>query len=103
MSKKLKDGFAEAEIIRGEIVIRLAIKNIPQAYKVGVDLGVREPGLTISDPKAFALEVVHALNDEDEEGTTSVHRLFDDAFDRVIDSGAEGVEELPSPEAPDAR
>lgn len=45
----------------------------------------------ITDPDKFALEVVTALNDEDEDGTTLVHQAIDKAAEQAIEMGAEGI------------
>lgn len=92
MSKNQKRT-AEAFIEKGEIVIRIAVGALPTAYQAGIDLGVHEPGFKIANARAFAKDLVRALNDEDEEGTTPIHRLFDAAMDEAIEQGAEGVEE----------
>jgi len=34
------------------------------------------------------------LNDEEEDGTTLVHRMFDQAFVKAIEDGSEYVEEI---------
>jgi hypothetical protein len=86
---------AEAVIEGDEIVIRLPINVIEHAYSAGVDAGAIRPGFRVTDARMFAPEVVRALNDEDEEGTTPIHHLFDDAFTEAIEQGAEGVEEDP--------
>jgi hypothetical protein len=86
---------AEAFIEKGEIVIRIAIDVLPSAYQAGIDIGAIEPGFKITNARKFAPEVVRALNDEDEEGTTPIHRLFDAACEEAIEQGAEGVEESP--------
>ena len=45
----------------------------------------------IVDADAFARAVYHQLNDEEEDGTTIVHRMFDDAIKEAIEQGAEGI------------
>lgn len=41
----------------------------------------------------FAAELVRALNDEDEQGTTRVHKMFDAAIEYAVDQGALGITE----------
>jgi hypothetical protein len=84
---------AEASIERGQVVIRVPIKNLPLALKAGIDLGYIDPGVKITNAQAFAKDLVRALNDEDEEGTTPIHRLLDEAITEAIEQGAEGVTE----------
>ena len=45
----------------------------------------------IPDAKLFAKEVFIALNDEQEDGTTPVHTLFDNAFERLVNVGSESI------------
>jgi hypothetical protein len=81
-----------------DIVIRIAIKNLPIAFAGGVDLGSIPPGYEITDPKKFAEEVVYSLEAEDEQGTTDIHRLFDKAMWDAVENGAEGCEEIENDE-----
>ena len=76
------------------IVIRLPLSVLPAALEgawaaSGIDLHFR-----VTDVGKFAPEVVRALEEEEEDGTTPVHRLFDAAFNAAIEQGAEGVEEV---------
>lgn len=93
MTNRKQKRTAEAFIEKGEIVIRVAVKALPLAYEAGTDLGVHEPGFKITNARAFAKDLVRALNDEDEQGTNPIHRLFDDAMAEAIEQGADGVEE----------
>jgi hypothetical protein len=45
----------------------------------------------VINPSAFAEAVYHQLNDEEEDGTTIVHRMFDDAIKEAVEQGAEGI------------
>lgn len=93
---KRSDFSAEAFIRRNEIIIRLPIDIMAAAYSGGVDLGYIEPGWKVTDPAAFAREVVHELNRENpDNGTTPIHRLFDAVMQEAIEQGADGVEEDP--------
>lgn len=47
----------------------------------------------VIDPAAFAKELARELNDEDDDGTTRIHRMLDKAIEGAIDQGAEGIEE----------
>ena len=49
----------------------------------------------ISDPAVFATEIVRALEDEEEDGTTLVHRMLDAAAVTALENGALGAEEGP--------
>jgi hypothetical protein len=82
---------AEAVIEGNEIVIRLAIENIPIAVEGGIDMGTITGGVKVVDAPLFAKDVVRALNDFDESGTTIIHQLFDQAFENALDDGAQGA------------
>lgn len=45
----------------------------------------------VVDKKLWAQEVLNGLNDEAEDGTTPVHLMFDDVFERIVEDGAEGI------------
>ena len=113
MSEKADSGIAEAVIEKGNIVIRVPVRCLPVAYQGGIDAGYIEPGFRITNARAFAKDLVQALNSEEEDGTTPIHRLFDAAMEDAIEQGADGVEECdddefgsvgasPAPRAPAA-
>ena len=83
---------AQAVIEDGVIVIRLAVDAIPSAVRGGVDMMAIDPPFRVTNAKAFAKDVVRALNDEDEDGTTPIHRMFDAAFNEAAEWGADGIE-----------
>ena len=45
----------------------------------------------INNKKEFAKEVLKSLKHEQEDGTTVVHKLFEDAINMALENGAEGV------------
>jgi len=47
--------------------------------------------VTVTDVAAWRKAVCDALNREDGDGTTLVHRMFDRAFIDAIEGGAEGI------------
>lgn len=81
----------KAEIINGAIVIQVPIENLPSAVEGGCRLGVYVAPFRVDDAAEFASDVVAELNDEDEQGTTRIHKLFDRAFEAAVESGAFGV------------
>jgi hypothetical protein len=89
----------DARIENGWIVIRVAIATLPGAWKSAVELGFVEPGWKIIDANVFAHDVVLALNEGDDDGTTPVHRLFDAACEEAIAQGSQGVTEDPIEES----
>lgn len=83
---------AQAEIRGPNIVISLEISALPLIVSGSIaDRNLQAPFI-VTDPQVFAKDVCAALNAENERGETSVHRMFDAAFDDAVDQGAEGVE-----------
>lgn len=85
------------QIEGGAIVIRLPIDVLPVAWKAGrAEDYVEDPDdpfPEITDPAAFAEDLVIALTEEiDESGNTVLMQAFDDAMTRAVESGAEGVD-----------
>jgi hypothetical protein len=83
---------AEAVIEGNQIVIRLAIENIPIAVEGGIELGTITGGVKVVNAKVFAKDLVRALNDEDEIGNSIVKEMFDTGFECAFNDGAQGVE-----------
>ena len=83
----------EAAIVKGSIVIRVPMKSLKDLVEGAWALGSLDTRMKITDAKAFADELVSAINCEDEEGTTPLHRLFDAAINDALEQGAEGIEE----------
>ncbi len=85
-----------ARIEDGAIVIRVPLDYLPfvlhGAYALGAIYG---PVMKITDLNEWAKEVCGALNREDEQGTTLIHRAFDAAMDEAINQGAFGIDEAP--------
>jgi len=90
----IKDS-GRAVIEDGCIVIRVAIEALETVIDgVGTLWDERgEPRFKVTDGLKFAADLVHSLNDEDEQGTTRIHLMFDDAIDHAVEYGAEGIEE----------
>lgn len=47
----------------------------------------------ITDIRDFAKSMIRRLQDEEEDGTTPVHRMFDAAADQILEQGDDGVDE----------
>lgn len=90
---------AEAYIEGDAIVIRVPIENLPIAFEY-CPLNPHEPSeamekqFRISDLPEFAKSLVRRLNEEEEDGTTLIHRCFDKAMEQVIEQGDEGVSDI---------
>ena len=85
---------AEAVIRGGKIEISIDIAALPLIVSGSCAAADVMQGLwKVTNAEVFAKEVCHALNDENEIGTTPVHVMFDKAFMHAIEQGAEGIEE----------
>lgn len=89
-----KDPGGKALIEDGYIVIRIQIDALPIIVEGAVSLGNLDP-MKITDAAAFAKDLVETLNNEDEQGTTLIHEMFDEAIGEAADQGAQGWEEMP--------
>lgn len=88
---KIANSAGKAVIKDGQIVISVPVKNLPTIVEGMFAVRNREPDYKVSGATSFAKEVVRALNREDEEGTTPIHRMFDAAFDDAVEQGASGI------------
>jgi len=78
-----------------KIVIELPLSVLPKAL-LGSPLNMDsdgDPAYHVINKAAFAEAIVEALGREEDDGTTPLHRLFDDAMLAAIEDGCEGVEE----------
>ena len=92
---KQKKPCGEAFIERGTLVIRLPIKNLPVVLQATPGVGEGQPWYRVTDAEAFAKDLMHELNREDDIGSTRVHRMLDEAILEAIEQGAEGIEDAP--------
>lgn len=83
----------KATIEDGAIVIRVPLRSLAQIIEGAWALRALDRRWKLIDPQVFAKAMVREMNDEDEEGTTSIHRMFDRAINLAIEQGAEGIEE----------
>jgi hypothetical protein len=92
MAKVYPNG-GKAVIEDGAIVIRVPLDTLGLVLDGAWAMsGPDRQRFKVTDAAVFAAEVAHKLNEEDEQGTTLIHRMFDKAFFEAIDYGAEGVE-----------
>ena len=75
----------EVTLKSGQITISIGVKTLFRACEEVFD------GLVVDNESAFSKEVLRTLKDEEEDGTTLVHRMFDNAIREAIEQGAEGV------------
>ena len=86
---------------KNELVIRYPIKELSEAFNISEYASPYDeqkedwiPKYKAVPIKSFAKSICLALKEEDEKGTTSVHILFDEAFENVLESGKSGIKEL---------
>ena len=89
----------------GVLIMQIGVEALAHAIKLNPELSeidddvLEEPDSDedvfvepeISDPDKFAQEVLTALRDESEDGTTLLHIALDTAAMNAIENGAEGI------------
>jgi hypothetical protein len=81
-------------VIEGDaLVIRVSLANLPMVLEGAWAMGKFDTRFKITDASEFAKELMHALNREDEQGTTPVHEMFDKAILYATEQGALGIDE----------
>lgn len=80
-------------------LLNVEIKDNKLVISIGVDLLCHAEGLNlyyykISNKIGFAKDIVNELLNEEEDGTTLVHRMFDEAANNAIENGSENVKEI---------
>lgn len=97
-NKTMNNG-GQATIEDGAIVIRVSLDALPMVLEGTWAMGKFDTRYKITDPNEFAKELVCALNREDEQGTTAIHEMFDQAILDAIEGGAFGIDEHEKQEA----
>lgn len=85
---------AKAIIEDGCITIRIPVAFLDTIVEGGPLFTENGLGFKVTDLDAFAKDLLHELNREEEDGTTPIHRMFDSVIEKAIEQGAEGVEEV---------
>lgn len=88
----LKNG-GRAIIERDSVVVRFPIEALAEALEGAWAMRKIDVRYKVTNAAALAKEFVNALNDEDEQGTTLIHEMADQAFVDCIEAGAEGIDE----------
>jgi len=88
----------QAVIRNGKIIISVPLTNLQSVLDGGYACNVYDRAYRIVDEEGAAKEICAALNDEDEDGTTPIHRLFDAAINEALNQGAQFIEERPTQE-----
>jgi hypothetical protein len=77
----------------GSIVIRAALSELPMVVEGAWASGALDTRFKITNVDEFAADLMTELNDEAEDGTTRIHKLFDSAINEALEQGARGIEE----------
>lgn len=89
-----RDQGLTVEIVDGRVVISIGVGALMTAVK-GSELWEEQledqRGWTIENEDGFAQDIVAELEDEQEDGTTEVHLMFDRAIQRAFDQGSLNV------------
>lgn len=83
----------KVEIVDGVLNISIGVDLLIYAITHGSDFWPDDDELVVTDPDVFAAEIARELENEEEDGTTLVHRMFDKAAETAVDNGCEGVDE----------
>lgn len=75
------------------VVIRFPLDALQSAMDGAWALRALDTRYKITNIDEFAPEFARALNREDEQGTTAIHKMADRAFVDCIENGAFGIEE----------
>lgn len=92
------NGELSCEVVGDELVIRVPVSTLAKATEIMLpDLLMIDPSeypepVKVTDPLEWAEAVVDALTEEEEDGTTRINRMFDEAFKHASEQGADGIE-----------
>ncbi|PJY97728.1 hypothetical protein [Pseudomonas donghuensis] len=77
-----------------QLVIRITTKCLLHAVTCAPDWPTDETGMPVSVNNGPLLlqEIIHELQREDEQGTNSMHRLFDEAALDALNNGSQAVD-----------
>lgn len=84
---------AKAVVEDGAIVIRVPLANLQAVMDGGFACNAYAQRYRVLDLAGAAIDICAALNDEDEEGSTPIHRLFDAGINEALNQGSEWFEE----------
>jgi hypothetical protein len=87
-----KNNGARAIVEDGTIAIRVPIASLQVILDGGYACAAYANVVKILDLDGAAKELCAELNDEDEEGTTAVHRIFDKAIVDALEAGSQCME-----------
>jgi phage tail tube protein FII len=82
------------EVVDGRLEITIGVEALATAVKAAPFMEDVEGRYAVGNPDALAASVAHYLEDEDEEGTTRVHRAIDSAAEQALEQGLDGFDEV---------
>lgn len=85
---------AKAVIVGESIVIRVDHNALPLIIAAGCGVNPYDGYYIVTDAESFAPYLCQALNREDDDGTTPLHKVIDEAVSYALEFGAEGCEEV---------
>lgn len=93
-SLKGKDEPLNVKVDGDVLVIRIGIDVLADATQIHSQWrdDNDEPLLTVTDNHVFAQSIVGALRREEEDGTTPIDVILDEAITYVVEQGEEGVD-----------
>lgn len=96
----MKDAPLSCEIENGELVIRIGIDVLSLATEDREPFTIYDEkredfrkAWIVTDPLAFARDVRLAITDEEEDGSSLLTNLLDQAYTNALEQGSLGVEE----------
>lgn len=88
---KYRERGLELHVSQGRLIIRIGTEALVNACRYSPVMDELD-ALIVEDQDAFAEAIRQALEHEEEDGTTLVHKMFDDAFRYAVEQGFEGFE-----------
>ena len=98
---KTTDAPLRTEIVRGQLVISIGINTLAFAFDASAHAGVHDDKLgwrriaNVKSPTIFAKDVAIALEHEEEDGSTPLHHLLDNAGKSAMENGSLGIDTEP--------
>ena len=90
MSNELK-----VEVVDNVLTISIEMDTLACAFEHGEynwDDEKEEPRYQVTSPKKFIQDVKDELLEEDHDGTTLVHLMFDKAMENAVEQGTEAID-----------
>ncbi|WP_110693324.1 hypothetical protein [Salinicola halophyticus] len=91
MTEATKDSDLNISADAEALLISIGVDALRQACETGRSYGLC--AVKVTNEKAFLKGLVQQLKHEDEDGSTPVHHLFDQAVTQMLEDGDEGIEE----------